>query len=318
MAYEDIVDILEHCKKYVPCKTVILSEPLPGTDCTEDKEYVHTLIGGDYLSVARARGAQHIRRTSELEIYRLDGLLPVTEDWHAKVCLLEVCKINICVFCIKLFFFFFFFFFLQVFWKRLFKTTSGTQKGTLCQLRKLINRRNVTKRPKSDVNAAEDFVEVVVISHVLTAVMTYLEMSSFTDAPSCTSVPENLWMEDEKKRRDTLECIANRVVDEHIDLEMTFLEPNYDACGTTYDYACEVLMLGLFIFDFKDAVREGDGDHIITLWKYMMLFFKATGRTKRQKPLHYLLSVTSHFLLICVNRSSGQGSSTSMVFLDTM
>ncbi len=33
-------------------------------------------------------------------------------------------------------------------------------------------------------------------------------------------------MEDEKKRRDTLECIANRVVDEHIDLEMTFLEPN--------------------------------------------------------------------------------------------
>ncbi len=102
---------------------------------------------------------------------------------------------------------------MQVFWKRLFKTTSGTQKGTLYHLRNLINRRNVTKRPKSDVNAAEEFVEVVVISHVLTAVMsTYLEMSSFTDAPSCTSVPENVWMENEKKRRDTLECIANRVV----------------------------------------------------------------------------------------------------------
>ncbi len=62
MAYEDMVDILKHYKKYVPCKTVILSEPIPGTDCTEDKEYVHTLIGGDYLFVARARGAQHIRR----------------------------------------------------------------------------------------------------------------------------------------------------------------------------------------------------------------------------------------------------------------
>ncbi len=130
----------------------------------------------------------------------------------------------------------------------------------------------------------------MVISHVLTAVMTYLEMSSFTDAPSCTSVPENLWMEDEKKRRDTLECIANRVVDEHIELEMTFLEPNSDACGTTYDYACEVLMLGLFIFDFKDAVREGDGDHIITLWKYMMLFFKATGRTNYATEAFTLLA----------------------------
>lgn len=100
MAYEDMVDILEHYKKYIPCKDVILPEPIPGTNCSEDKEYVQTLIGGDYLSVARARGAQHIRRTSELEMHRLDGLLPVTEDWHAKVCLLEVHMINISHYCV--------------------------------------------------------------------------------------------------------------------------------------------------------------------------------------------------------------------------
>ena len=47
-------------------------------------------MGGDCLSVTRARGAQYIRRTSELAVHRLDVFLPVAEDWHAKLCLLEV------------------------------------------------------------------------------------------------------------------------------------------------------------------------------------------------------------------------------------
>ena len=91
--YEDMVEILEEYKAYIPSKSVTLQEPIPDSDITEDREYVKTLLGGDYLSVAHARGAQHIRRTAEMEKYRLDGMLPVAEDWHAKVCLLEVSKL---------------------------------------------------------------------------------------------------------------------------------------------------------------------------------------------------------------------------------
>ena len=89
--YKYMIDILEEYKKYFSFKTVTLSEPLvEGTTViTEDKSYVKTLFGGDYLSAARARGAQLIRRTAELEEQHLDGFLPVSEDWHAKVCLLE-------------------------------------------------------------------------------------------------------------------------------------------------------------------------------------------------------------------------------------
>ena len=89
--YEDMIDILEDYKNYVPFKTVTLPEPLTEgtTVITKDKSYVRTLIGGDYLSAVRARGAQLIRRTSELEERHLDGFLPVSEDWHSKVCLLE-------------------------------------------------------------------------------------------------------------------------------------------------------------------------------------------------------------------------------------
>ncbi len=47
------------------------------------------LVGGD-LSTVRARGALYIRGGSELEEDRLKGILPVSEDWHGKVCFMEV------------------------------------------------------------------------------------------------------------------------------------------------------------------------------------------------------------------------------------
>lgn len=56
----------------------------------EDDQFVMTVVGGDYLTAARMRGAQRIRGNSENSGDRFDGLLPVAEDWHAKVCLLEV------------------------------------------------------------------------------------------------------------------------------------------------------------------------------------------------------------------------------------
>ena len=146
-------------------------------------------------------------------------------------------------------------------------------RGTLCQLRN----RNVTKAPKNNVNAAEDFLEVVVDGHILTAVMTYLGMKSLDDKPLPSIVPHELWMEDDDTRRQKLEEIAAHIIDEHVDLATVFKDPHPSAAkGTSYDYACEVLTLGLL--NFKDAVREGDGDHIIMIWKYLMLLFKATGR----------------------------------------
>ena len=85
-----MIDILEEYNNYIPSKVIMLDETIPDSDNTEDRVYVTTFVGGDCLSVTRARGAQYIRRTSELAVHRLDGFLPVAEDWHAKLCLLEV------------------------------------------------------------------------------------------------------------------------------------------------------------------------------------------------------------------------------------
>jgi hypothetical protein len=63
----------------------------------------------------------------------------------------------------------------------------------------------------------------------------------------------------------------------------TFKVAETSGSSTVYSYACEALTLGLFMMDFKDAVREGDG--VLSLWKYMFLFCsrQVIGRTMQLK-----------------------------------
>ena len=64
--------------------------------------------------------------------------------------------------------------------------------------------------------------------------------------------------------------MSSHIVNSHVDLANTFKQPEDRAGeGTVYDYACEALSLGLLIMDFKDIIREGDGDRILSIWKYL-------------------------------------------------
>lgn len=101
MNYEDMTEILDHYQTYVPAVNYEVSIPQEKDMLRQDKKFLTTLVGGDYLSVARARGVQVIRSTSELTKDTLNGLLPVAEDWHAKVCLMEVSCL--CLLCLKIF-----------------------------------------------------------------------------------------------------------------------------------------------------------------------------------------------------------------------
>lgn len=62
-------------------------------------------------------------------------------------------------------------------------------------------------------------------------------------------------------------------------------------------YASEVLTLGLLLMEFNDGVREGDGNRIIRIWRYLLLLFKANGHVNYSiealtllLQLQYLLS----------------------------
>ncbi len=60
--------------------------------------------------------------------------------------------------------------------------------------------------------------------------------------------------------------------------------------------AREVLTLGLIWFNYLDATREGDGDRIITLWKFLLIIFRKTGHTNYSKEAAILL-LQCNFLL---------------------
>ena len=103
--------------------------------------------------------------------------------------------------------------------------------------------------------------------------------------PSSTIIdsPEEVWIKDDSERKAIIMEVASTTVDQYVDLSTKFAESqtqmptslctnNVNACS------CETLSLGLPFMEFKDAIREGDGDRVFLVWKYLFLLFKASGR----------------------------------------
>ena len=90
---EDMVAIMAHLHQYVPlveetrdCHVASIDQTVKVTTARANP----ILIGGDQLTAARARGAQKAKANALSPSDRLEGLVPMVEDWHAKVVLLSV------------------------------------------------------------------------------------------------------------------------------------------------------------------------------------------------------------------------------------
>lgn len=81
---EEMIDIMGKYQEYVG--------PKQGTS----DEMNTVMLGGDQLTVERARCAKRARSQSQSSDLRLDGLHPKIEDWHALVVFYEVCT-SICI-----------------------------------------------------------------------------------------------------------------------------------------------------------------------------------------------------------------------------
>ena len=90
---EDMGKILEEL--HIKCVPTNRSEgeltlPNGHTIPVDDTQFFQTLLGGDQLTVARVRGTVGLRRTHDKPLDHLDGILPVVEDWHARMTLMKV------------------------------------------------------------------------------------------------------------------------------------------------------------------------------------------------------------------------------------
>ncbi|KAL5502833.1 hypothetical protein EMCRGX_G009668 [Ephydatia muelleri] len=251
---DDMMDILDGLHKYVPSIRTIQHfedpEDTSGEPEVTDIEIDHfcqILIGGDQLTAARVRGSQSIRRNSDNGRMRLDAFIPVVEDWHTKMC------------------------FMQVLWSHLYKATSTLDVGTLYQLKILINRRNVSKDVKKDMNACEDFLELVTSSHVIAAALHSVGVSNSSDFLlnfSSSTLPSD--------QQAALESLVVSICSKFINISYPYRDYK-DSSDHILKYTMEVMSLGLLYLEFKDAVREGDGFRVLRCWKFFFLLFRGTG-----------------------------------------
>ena len=89
--------------KYVPKKSYQLTYHLPKEEnlVVNENSYHRTLLGGDQLTVSRSRSAQSACCNDDDSEERFDGLIPVAEDWHARMTLMRVRVVlthTVCIF----------------------------------------------------------------------------------------------------------------------------------------------------------------------------------------------------------------------------
>ena len=150
-------------------------------------------------------------------------------------------------------------------------------KGTLFQLRNLLNRTQVTKEVKANVSAAEDLLEIVTQGHVLAAAMTFKKVTQL----------ENLSLSE----TETITSLSQDIVN-------AFLAPTFFGDGTLPNdgvalYAREVMLMGLIWYSLRDAIREGDGPAVMSYWKVMTMMFRLTNHRK------YVLGIYCTICTLC-------------------
>ena len=153
--------------------------------------------------------------------------------------------------------------YMQAIWIRLFSEESSIDKGTLFQLKNAINRSSIPNDPKNNLKATEDFFEMVLVGYIVTAAKQML--ASNKDL--------------------TLSETSDMIIDEYVRI---FCGDSV-VCDKVYLYGCEVITLGLLWYGYRDASREGDGDHIMLIWKFLLLVFRATKRKNYSKEAAILL-----------------------------
>ena len=129
---------------------------------------------------------------------------------------------------------------------------------------------------KKDVNACEDFFTLVVQCHILTAAMKLFKMDGLDDVPDEAVVLSDIWTHNSDERRVVLDKMCQLVIDNFVSFSYNANPPIIK--DQVHKYAREVMSLGLFYFEFVDAVREGDGLRVLRCYKYFLPLFKSSQR----------------------------------------
>uniref|UniRef100_A0A1X7U207 DUF6589 domain-containing protein n=1 Tax=Amphimedon queenslandica TaxID=400682 RepID=A0A1X7U207_AMPQE len=275
---EDMIDIMLKLQSYAPTEHSTVVDGVSGSTISFDVTH-EILLGGDQLTRKRAESAKFARRNSPIAAERLDGLIPVCEDWHAK-------KI-----------------FLEMIWAWMYKGKSFLEKGTLCHLRNVIDRRNISAKAADDFNACEDFFVTVVKCHIVVAAMQFFQMEAASDSPVHDLLVADLWTKPKQERKEVLDKVTRSICLNYVDVLAHYsLDEDVEKDGVM-SYAVAVLSQGLLYMEFSDAIREGDGSRILRCWRYFMIIFK---HRQRKNYCQEALNILGQYHFFLTARQSQQ------------
>jgi len=84
-------EILLGLNVYIPCQDDLQTVNVDGaTISNPETKLSPCLLFGDQLTVVRACGASALRSWHKTALDCLEGYVPVTSDWHARLCLVTV------------------------------------------------------------------------------------------------------------------------------------------------------------------------------------------------------------------------------------
>lgn len=134
------------------------------------------------------------------------------------------------------------------------------------------------KSPEKNFNACDDFFELVTTSHILTAALEVLVMTSLSDTPSeaVISDPPRVWMQMDKQRKQILTTVCEKIVDSYI--HFAFHEVATPVDDNVNEYSRQLLSIECLYLEFADAIREGDGLRVLRCWRYLLPIFKSSSR----------------------------------------
>jgi len=144
-----------------------------------------------------------------------------------------------------------------------------------------MNCNDVVQNPKNNLNSCENFLQIILTAHTLSAACKILKISNLDDQPSASAIgiasPENLWSCTNDKKKAILNKISKTIVKEFITFSFNDT-PNNTHTDEDHRYTCNFLNIGCFYLAYKDAIREGDGRRVLESWHYFISVFHNAGR----------------------------------------
>ena len=148
------------------------------------------------------------------------------------------------------------------------------------------------------MNATEDFFETIGISHIIAVTLHHFSMEEVKSVPCHPLLDRDLSALSKDQKWAILCDIISPIISKYVssslecpyqqltqsDLPESF-SPSASA-DKVFEYACCVLSAAMLMYEFDDGVREGDGNRVYRVWKYLLLLFRLFGRTKYLSLIH--------------------------------